>query len=113
MSLRLLKAQQPIRTKKIIRALAATSGHEALVVQLLACMLARFWPAPEATAIVEGRKKELAEQDGEYDFPELAERDASARAWLKTADTVKIKQQTQLRFIVDNISISVNGRANT
>lgn len=105
---------------------AATSGHEALSVQLLACMLARIWPVPEATAIwaeiVEARKQELKDGDGDFDLHEiaasqanitreqLAEWDSSARAWIRTADGIMKKQQVQLRIIVNNINTSVNDK---
>ncbi|KAI1109628.1 hypothetical protein F5Y14DRAFT_458003 [Nemania sp. NC0429] len=108
---------------------AATSGYEALGVQLLACMLARFWPAPEATSIwaeiVDVRKQELAQGTGDFDFhdiaslqasitrDQLAEWDASARAWVRTADSVKQKQQVQLRLIVNNLNSEVNDKSNT
>ena len=108
---------------------AATSGTEALCVQLLACILARFWPPNEATSIwveiVESRKSELLSSNGDFDFPEisvvqatlsreqLAEWDASARAWLRTADKCKEKQQAQLRLIINNLDIEVNRERNT
>ncbi|KAG6990912.1 hypothetical protein G7Y79_00060g092160 [Physcia stellaris] len=44
---------------------------------------------------------------------QLAEWDASARAWLRTADTVKNRQQKQLMLIVDNVKSSVNKKNNT
>ncbi|KAK3681315.1 hypothetical protein B0T22DRAFT_388073 [Podospora appendiculata] len=108
---------------------AATSGPEALCVQLLACVLARFWTPQEVTSIwveiVDSRKRELAARDGDFDFPalaamqatlsrdQLAEWDASARAWLRTADKSMSKQQTQLRRIVDNLGAAVNNTQNT
>ncbi len=52
---------------------AATSGPEAICIQLLGCVLARFWSAPEAISIwsevIEERKKELGRQDDVFDFP--------------------------------------------
>ncbi|KAK3326999.1 hypothetical protein B0T19DRAFT_420567 [Cercophora scortea] len=108
---------------------AATSGSEALCVQLLACVLARFWAPQEATSIwveiVDSRKRELSAGDGDFDFPalaamqatlsrdQLAEWDASARAWLRTADKSMSKQQTQLRLIVDNLGVAVNNTQDT
>ncbi|EHK21948.1 uncharacterized protein TRIVIDRAFT_151488 [Trichoderma virens Gv29-8] len=108
---------------------AATSGTEALCAQLLACMLARFWAADEATSIwaeiLEARKIELSERGGNFDIPELAamqttvsrdqlaDWDASARAWLRTADAVNLKQQSQLRLIIENLNVEVNQRRNT
>lgn len=73
---------------------------------------------------MEARKQELAKEEKELNFPELAvvqanltreqlaEWDASARAWWRTADLAKNRQQTQLRLIIDNVSISVNDTAN-
>jgi hypothetical protein len=107
---------------------AATSGRSALHIQLLTCMLARFWEATEATSVwtelIKERKKEiLARYKGEESLPletvavaalfdisrpQLAEWDASARAWLRTADTVKRREQTQLKLIVDNIIAPVS-----
>ena len=110
---------------------AATSSQDALCVQLLACMLARFWSAAEATSIwaeiLEYRKLELSRREGDVDFDfaeitamqanvtreQLAEWDASARAWLRTADAAKGKQQTQLRLIIENIEVAVNTTRDT
>ncbi|KAI0380681.1 hypothetical protein F5Y04DRAFT_271361 [Hypomontagnella monticulosa] len=108
---------------------AATSGNEAICVQLLACILARFWPSPEAVSIwseiLERRKLELSRSEDEFDFPQiaamqanvtrdqLAEWDASARAWIRSADAVKNKQQTQLRLIIDNVDVHVNTAGDT
>ncbi|KAF4460395.1 hypothetical protein FALBO_12825 [Fusarium albosuccineum] len=108
---------------------AATSSTEALCAQLLACMLARFWAADEATSIwaeiLEARRVELLGREGEFDFPELAamqatisrdqltEWDASARAWLRTADEVHRKSQSQLRLIIENLDVEVNQKRNT
>ncbi|KAG4439468.1 hypothetical protein IFR05_005047 [Cadophora sp. M221] len=89
---------------------AATSGHEALPIQLLSCMLARLWNGPEATSVwvelVKERQLEIAKkcEKGES----LSEWDASARAWLRTADEVKKLKQTQLMLIIDNLDIPVN-----
>lgn len=106
---------------------AATSGPAAIAVHLLACLLARMWDGPEATAIwaeIVQRRKELirlemdensitemttlaaARQD--ITRAQLAEWDASARSWLRTADTVKSRQQKQLMLIIDNVKGSVN-----
>ncbi|KAL8883158.1 MAG: hypothetical protein Q9192_007404 [Flavoplaca navasiana] len=111
---------------------AATSGTSAISVHLLACMLARMWDAPEATSlwveIVKRRKEEvIAEFDGtdiahlatlsaaRQDFPraQLAEWDDSARAWLRVADGIKMKQQKQLMLILDNIQAPVNAKTDT
>ena len=83
---------------------AATSGKGAVAMYLLACMLARIWPASEAVGIWEQilgeRKKELSAWDESEVIPlrsllngqievshvQLAEWDASARSWLREAD---------------------------
>lgn len=111
---------------------AATSGPAAIAVHLLACLLARMWDGPEATAIwaevVQKRKESVRSEMDEGNIMEmatlaaarqditraqLAEWDASARSWLRTADTVKNRQQKQLMLIVDNVKSSVNKMNNT
>lgn len=108
---------------------AATSGREELCMQLLACMLARFWTAPEAISIwcelIETRKQNLETSESQHDFQQIAalqanvsreniaDWDASARSWLRTADTVHLKQHTQLRLIMENIQVNVNTKAKT
>lgn len=106
---------------------AATSGNEALCVQLLACMLARIWSSQEAISIwaeiLDSRKQELSctardfsdltAKDAEVTREQLAEWDASARAWLRAADVSKNKQQTQLRLIINNINVAVNNTMST
>jgi hypothetical protein len=107
---------------------AATSGPGALQIQLLTCMLARLWEGPEATSvwaeIIKERKKEIAakfENEEALHFKtmniamqpdisraQLAEWDASARAWLRTADMIKAKEQTKFRLILENIDAPVN-----
>ena len=107
---------------------AATSSPTALHVQLLACMLARVWPAPEATSVwyelVKERRKDIArryEDEEAIHFStlaaaaqasisraNLAEWDASARAWLRTADRVKSTEQHQLMLIIANVNIPIN-----
>ncbi|KAK7990902.1 hypothetical protein PG990_015182 [Apiospora arundinis] len=106
---------------------AATSSKSpktgAIHVHLLACMLASMFSATEATSIwvelVEERKKAIAaawDQDETIPFSvlaaavqqgiaraQLAEWDASARAWLQTADSVMEAKQTQLRLILKNV----------
>jgi hypothetical protein len=90
-------------------------------------MLARVWSGPEATSVwvelVKERKLEIERkcEDGEaVDFGtlmatrqqisrnQLAEWDASARAWLRTADEFKKLEQTQLMLVIDNLDIPVN-----
>jgi hypothetical protein len=91
-------------------------------------MLARVWPAPEAASVwyelVKGRRKDIAKR---YEHEEaihfstltaaaqasvsranLAEWDASARAWLRTADRVKSTEQRQLILIIANVNIPIN-----
>ncbi|MCJ1313199.1 hypothetical protein MMC25_006876 [Agyrium rufum] len=105
---------------------AATSS--ALHVQLLACMLARIWTAPEATSIwfelAQERRKNIgvryeegetlrfstlaAAAQSEISRSNLAEWDASARSWLRTADQVMTKKQQQLMLIIANVNILVN-----
>ncbi|KAL9612539.1 MAG: hypothetical protein Q9167_002878 [Letrouitia subvulpina] len=111
---------------------AATSGGGAIAVHLLACLLARIWEASEATSIwveiVKCRKDEVISQFNQSDIghlvtlsaakqeitrSQIAEWDASARAWLRAADTVKTKQQKQLMLIIDNIAAPVNRKTNT
>ena len=107
---------------------AATSGPGAFPMLLLACALARIWNASQATSlwvdIVESRKQQIRRdcQTGdssefalmqaaraEVERSELAEWDASARAWLLTADTCCKTQQTQLMLIVNNLDTSISG----
>jgi len=105
---------------------AATSGKGAIAVHLLACMLARIWTGPQATSIwaelVTERKKDLAQLDCNesvylsslaaaqvvLDRSQLREWDASARAWLQSADKEKSHQQLQLMLILNNIKLPVN-----
>ncbi|KLJ09189.1 hypothetical protein EMPG_15382 [Blastomyces silverae] len=110
---------------------AATSGSPAISVHLLACMIARVWSAPEAISIwselVAERKKALgtvnhAEPLGYGDLlashvqisrEQLAEWDNSARAWLRRADQAKKIEQTQVKLILDNITVCVNAKPTT
>lgn len=107
---------------------AATSSPTALHVQLLACMLARQWPASEATSIweelVEERRKELgdafnqnravpyasltAATQSQISRTSLAQWDASARSWLRTADRVKSKHQNQLMLLIAKVSVPIS-----
>ncbi|KAF8851387.1 hypothetical protein BDZ45DRAFT_679169 [Acephala macrosclerotiorum] len=113
---------------------AVTSGAGAIAVHLLACMLARIFTGPEATAIwaelVEKQKVRLqnnskgtlyaheqeasiraAQQD--ISRRELAEWDASARAWIQSADQAKELQHKQMMLILNNVSIPVNSEPET
>lgn len=107
---------------------AATSSPTALHVQLLACMLARVWPASEAVSVwfelVKERRRQIekkweenealpyatlsAATQSEISRSSLAEWDASARSWLRTADRIKVKQQDQLMLLIANVNIPVN-----
>jgi hypothetical protein len=105
---------------------AATSGDKAIAVHLLACMLARLWPASEATSIwvelVAERKKRIRGSQQNFGLPTLAamevsisrehlsEWDAGARAWLRAADKALRKQQTQLMLIIGNVDLAVNSK---
>ncbi|KAI8630813.1 hypothetical protein F5Y19DRAFT_34523 [Xylariaceae sp. FL1651] len=102
---------------------AATSGPGALEVHLLACLLARAFPGEEATAIwdelIKTRQAVLVDRLAKETFPAstvfltrieisrdmLAAWDASARAWLRTADNARKLQQTQLLHIVENLGL--------
>jgi len=106
---------------------AATSGKSAVAIHLLACLLARIWSGPQAVAIwvelVAERKKELRAGESEEDSTvvtpniqidltreQLSAWDASARAWLQSADRDKGLQHLQTKLIIDNINIPVNTR---
>ena len=111
---------------------AATSGVPALGVYLLACLLARAWDAKEAISIwvelVEHRRRIIQEefrsnhavsesslnsvrQDISRD--DLARWDASARAWLLSADQAKVKEQTQLMLVIKNCQLPFSSGAST
>lgn len=111
---------------------AATSGPAAIAVHLLACLLARMWDGPEATSIwaeIVQRRREivhaemsqnniiemttLAAAKQDITRAQIAEWDASARSWLRTADAVKSLQQKQLTLIIDNVQGSVNQMSDT
>ena len=106
---------------------AATSGTNAIPILMLTCLLARIWSGPEATSLwvelVEHRRHEIqtectndeaalfaAQQD--ISRSQLADWDASARAWLRTADEVKSLQQTQLMLVVNNLQLPVSNNIN-
>lgn len=108
---------------------AATSGPEALCVQLLACILARIWSAPQAISIwaeiLDVRKAELHQEGMQVDMPDIAalnftvtreqvaELDASTRSWLQTADILKATERTQLCLIIGDIVAPVNNTPGT
>ena len=111
---------------------AATSGIPALGVYLLACVLARAWEAKKAISIwvelVEQRRKDIEEgckhnhhvsdasrmsvlQDIRRD--DLARWDASARAWLQSADQAKAKEHAQLMLIIKSAQLPFNDGEST
>ena len=111
---------------------ATTSGISALGVYLLACMLARAWDAKEAISIwvelISQRKQQMvSESENNYAVSEasrmsihhdisrddLAKWDASARAWLRSADQAKVKGQTQLSLLIKNGGLPFKGGATT
>jgi hypothetical protein len=107
---------------------AATSSGAAIYVHLLSCILARLFKPPEATAawveLVKERRKEIstrlengevlsfglaaAAAQQEISRTQLADWDASARAWLQSADSIKESQQKKLDLILKNIHVEVN-----
>ena len=106
---------------------AATSGTNAIPILMLACLLARLWSGSEATALwvelVDQRRREIETkfQDDQAALlaaqqdilrTHLAEWDASARAWLQTADEVKTLQQTQLMLVINNLQLPVSNNTN-
>ncbi|KAH8659021.1 hypothetical protein BGZ61DRAFT_567223 [Ilyonectria robusta] len=107
----------------------ATSGVNAIQVHLLACMLARIWTGPEAISIwvelLKSRRDRIQAQVANMDSvdigsilaakqdisrDQLGEWDASARAWLRIADTAKRLQQKQLLLIIGNMETFVNSK---
>lgn len=109
---------------------AATSGAGAVAIHLLACMLAKLWSPSEATSIWEEivlrRKEQLSAVDGSdpqtvfagwaakssLTRQQLANWDASARAWLRAGDDANRVRQKQLKLIIENIDIPVNSKSN-
>ena len=100
---------------------AATSGSSAIAVHLLACMLARIWDSPKAISIwmelIAVRKQTLASSGKLTDFhpsqitlnrEQIANWDASARAWCLTADQANERRQKQLRLIIDHLGLPVS-----
>ncbi|KAE9365948.1 hypothetical protein N431DRAFT_418844 [Stipitochalara longipes BDJ] len=105
---------------------AATSGVPSLGVHLLACMIARDWDSPKATAIwvelVERRSIEIsrnlqenhnvsvesiaaARQD--FSRKELGEWDTSVRSWLGQADKAFEKERDQFLLIAKNVALTI------
>jgi hypothetical protein len=113
---------------------AVTSGSSAIAVHLLGCMLARIFTGPEAISVwveIIQRRKDLirgkqesslysnengpaivaAKQD--ISRENLACWDASARAWLQSADQAKEFQHKQAMLILSNASVPVNHECET
>lgn len=106
---------------------AATSSKAALPIHLLACIIARMWKHTEAISIwveiITERKREIRSkfEEGKSTLIALASAtqqeitrnhisnwDASARAWLQTADKARKTQITQFLLIVKNLSMAVH-----
>lgn len=98
----------------------------------MACLLARTWSGPEATAIwvelVAERKRDINENTDasqiqglaarvaaqqEISRADLASWDASARAWLLSADETQKFRLTQLRLIIKDSGLLVSSFGNT
>ncbi|KAI0972388.1 hypothetical protein F4678DRAFT_59314 [Xylaria arbuscula] len=112
---------------------AATSSKAALPIYLLACMLARAWSDADATSlwveIVAERRRAIATKyHSEEEIPfatavaaaqaeitrdQLARWDASARAWLQTADTTMFRWKRQFMLIANNINTPINDTPQT
>ncbi|KAK6351298.1 hypothetical protein TWF718_004463 [Orbilia javanica] len=110
---------------------AATSSGAAIAIHLLACLLAVAFTAEESVAIweqiVEARKEEisrcesgdlyglrtLAASTWDISRQDLAGWDASARAWIRSANAAKERQCSQLRLILDNIDLPVHTSVET
>ncbi|KAI0599507.1 hypothetical protein F4775DRAFT_591297 [Biscogniauxia sp. FL1348] len=110
---------------------AATSSSAAIAAHLLACMIACCWKHDEATAIwieiVTERKRQLEEkvtQDEHFDLrdavtskleldkDQLANWDASARAWLAAANDAPVisSRQKAVRGLLKELNTSIDGR---
>ncbi|CZR54860.1 uncharacterized protein PAC_04744 [Phialocephala subalpina] len=108
---------------------AATSGSAAISAHLLGCMLARIFTGPEAVSIwvelVQRRKEWIHDQhenklyshesraanlaaQQDISRAELASWDASARAWLQSADQAKEFQHKQTMLILNNASVPIS-----
>jgi hypothetical protein len=113
---------------------AVTSGEGAVAAHLLACMLSRVFSGSEATSIwvelVEKRKEQIHHETSNtvyaskyeldilaakqhLDRMDLANWDASARAWVQSADQAKAFQHKQLMLILENAGMPVNNEPHT
>ncbi|KAL9117678.1 MAG: hypothetical protein Q9187_005783, partial [Circinaria calcarea] len=90
---------------------AATSGRGAIAMEILEKRQQEIKDAFEEHNIADFASLAAAKQ--EITREQIREWDASARAWLRTADTVKKVQQKQLSLIVDNIKLPVNNYPDT
>ncbi|PMD34860.1 hypothetical protein L207DRAFT_517004 [Hyaloscypha variabilis F] len=105
---------------------AATSGVSSLGVHLLACMIARDWDGPKATAIwveLVGKRSEeiarslqenrnvsvesLAAARQDFSRTELGEWDTSVRSWLGQADKAFEKERDQFLLIAKNVALTI------
>ena len=113
---------------------AATSGGSSIAIHLLACLLARAFRDPAQTAsiwveLVRERQREIMKTsqnemlnvaqiaainaaDQPIPREELRQWDASARAWLQTADSAMRKEYIQLKLILENITLPVASGVN-
>ncbi|CAG9983984.1 unnamed protein product [Clonostachys byssicola] len=103
---------------------AATSGASSVALHLLACFLARAFadPAHSVSAWVEiilerqkqignsheGSSAPLSKASEQISREEIREWDASARAWLRTADSATKKSHTQLNLMLMDINTSIS-----
>lgn len=110
----------------------ASSGSSGVAVNLLACLLARAFSPSEATALwvelVAQRKKQIEDNSDDSQYQslaatmacrqelsrnELAKWDASARAWLLSADQVKKLESTQFKLIVKELGMFTSSVGDT
>ncbi|CAG9952349.1 unnamed protein product [Clonostachys rosea f. rosea IK726] len=103
---------------------AATSGASSVALHLLACFLARAFadPAHSVSAWVEiimERQKRIASPHEDAVAPsseaiapisreEIREWDASARAWLRTADLAMKRSHTRFSLVLTDINVSIS-----
>ncbi|KAK8018530.1 hypothetical protein PG991_007720 [Apiospora marii] len=108
---------------------AATSGQASIATHLLACMLARTFNDPAKAVsvwaeLLHERKKDIMMYNAQSTLgmaevaalnassqqvnrEELRLWDASARAWLQTADSAMKKEHVQLNLVIKNIRMPV------
>ncbi|KAK7973438.1 hypothetical protein PG988_007572 [Apiospora saccharicola] len=110
---------------------AATSGSAAIAAHLLACIIATYWAADEATAIwmelVAERKHRIQTKAAtaeffdlsetlssrlELDQAQLASWDASARSWIRAANDSPVvsDRQKAVRSILDHMNMTVRNQ---